>query len=164
MEEIKSDPKTAPASQPVVKPLEEKALPVFDKAVLLSKRALIIYLVVILLGAVSGGIVYGLTASGTARVAGKRVQVIRSETEEGVKDAAAFKDTATGKLVANDGAVTKEGTHIIVRGDQSQNVYLTSSVVDLTKYEGKQIQVWGDTYQAQTAGWLMDVGRVKIVE
>lgn len=164
MEEIKADLKATPASQSVVKPLEEKSLPIFDKAVLLSKRALIIYLVVILLGAVSGGIVYGLTASGTVRVAGKRVQVVKSETEEGVKDAAAFKDTATGKLVPNDGKITQEGTHIIVRDGPSQNVYLTSSVVDLTKYEGKLVQVWGDTYQAQTAGWLMDVGRVKMVE
>ena len=48
-------------------------------------------------------------------------------------------------------------------GDASQNVYLTSSVIDLSKYTGKKVQVWGETFQGQKAGWLMDVGRIKLL-
>ena len=39
-------------------------------------------------------------------------------------------------------------------------VALTSSVVDLSKYEGKKIKVHGETQKALKEGWLMDVGKV----
>jgi len=34
----------------------------------------------------------------------------------------------------------------------------------LDQFVGRKIQIWGETYKAQKAGWLMDVGRVKILE
>ena len=27
-----------------------------------------------------------------------------------------------------------------------------------------KVKVWGETFKGQTAGWLMDVGRVQVVE
>ena len=118
----------------------------------------------VILGVATGYGVYSYKSFGTARIAGKDVEVVNTATEEGIKDAATFKDTATGQLISNDGKITDEGTHILKRGDNSQNVYLTSSVVDLSKYEGKKVQVWGSTYQGQKAGWLMDVGRIKLAQ
>ncbi len=83
--------------------------------------------------------------------------------EFGLKDASTFKDTATGVLEI--GGLDGEGTHKLVReGGPSQTVYLTSSVLDLDQFNGKKIQIWGETNRGQKAGWLMDVGKVKILE
>ena len=35
--------------------------------------------------------------------------------------------------------------------------------VDLSKFIGKKIKVWGATQTAQHAGWLMDVGRIQVL-
>jgi len=74
-----------------------------------------------------------------------------------------FKDTTIGVL--EKGGIDGEGTHHLVReGGPSQNAYLTSSVLDLDQFVGKKVQVWGETFKGQKAGWLMDVGRIKILE
>ncbi len=71
-----------------------------------------------------------------------------------------FKDKAEGIL--KEGGIEGEGTfHLERPGGLSQNVYLTSSTVDLSKFIGKQVTVWGQTMQARTAGWLIDVGLVE---
>lgn len=129
----------------------------------LDRKALLILLVPLLLGALSGYALYRKNTEGKVRLAGKNVEVVQNQTEEGVKDAATFRDTASGTLQENDGKITNEGAYILVRDGPSQNVYLTSSVVDLGKYVGKKVQIWGETFQGQKAGWLMDVGRIKVL-
>lgn len=157
----KSDPLASPRPPAnVVKPLEGDTLAA-DKGTF-GKQAVVYYLVMVVLGLAVGSGVYAFKNYGLTRYAGRDVQVVNTPTEEGVKDASNFKDTATGKVISNDGKITGEGTHILIRGDISQNVYLTSSVIDLSKYENKNVQVWGETYKAQTAGWLMDIGRIKV--
>lgn len=84
-------------------------------------------------------------------------------SEFGSNDLSKFKDTAMGVL--ESGGLDGEGTHKLMReGGPSQTAYLTSSVLDLDQFVGKKIQIWGETFKAQKAGWLMDVGRVKILE
>lgn len=79
----------------------------------------------------------------------------------GTKNTKLFPDDATG--IVREGGVDGEGTHHLERkGGPSQNVYLTSSSVDLTKLVGKTVTVWGKTYAAEKAGWLMDVGYVEV--
>ena len=79
----------------------------------------------------------------------------------GVQDEKTFKDSATGVL--HKGGIDGEGSHQLLRpGGVSQTVYLTSSVIDLDEFEGHQVTVWGETFKGQKAGWLMDVGRVKV--
>jgi hypothetical protein len=74
-----------------------------------------------------------------------------------------FKDSAEGYLEL--GGLDGEGSHKLLRaGGISQTVYLTSSSTDLDKFEGMQVKVWGETFKGQKAGWLMDVGRVKVIE
>ena len=81
----------------------------------------------------------------------------------GSKDTKTFKDCTKGKLIKNDGKITTEGSHILQReGGESQNVYLTSSIVDLEQFLNKTIEVCGETNAAQKAGWLLDVGLVKV--
>jgi len=63
------------------------------------------------------------------------------------------------------GGIEGEGSHKLTReGGESQTLYLTSTVVDLEQFVGRKVQVWGETFAAQKAGWLMDVGRVKVLE
>jgi len=58
-----------------------------------------------------------------------------------------------------------EGTHRLIReGGPSQTAYVTSSTLDLDQFAGRKVQVWGETFRAQKAGWLMDIGRLKILE
>lgn len=157
MDEIKAN--TAPSANPqTIKPLEDT-----ENGGKMNKKPLIILIIVVLFGIVSGYGVYALKTNGTVLVAGKNIEIVNTATEEGVKDAATFRDTATGKLIDNNGKITDEGTHILDRGSDDQNVYLISTVVDLGKYSGKKVQVWGETYKGQTAGWLMDVGRIKVL-
>lgn len=84
-----------------------------------------------------------------------------SATEAGLSDEATFRDSAEGTL--ESGGVDGEGTHHLVReGGESQYVYLTSTVIDLESYVGKKVTVWGETISARKAGWLMDVGKIKV--
>jgi uncharacterized protein (UPF0333 family) len=79
----------------------------------------------------------------------------------GQKNLKLFPDLAEGTL--KKGGIDGEGTHHLVRkGGKDQYVYLTSSVVDLDQYQNKKVKVWGKTYSAQTAGWLMDVGYLEL--
>ncbi len=159
MEEIKVD--QPPLSQEnVVKPL---VVPWALPKISLDRKTLLILLIPVVVGIVSGFLLYKLNTAGTIKLGGKNFEMVQTPTEEGVKDAATFRDTATGNITENDGKITNEGTHILTRGDASQNVYLTSSVIDLSKYVGKKVQIWGETFKGQKAGWLMDIGRIKVV-
>lgn len=80
----------------------------------------------------------------------------------GSDDTKTFKDTTEGTL--KEGGIEGEGQfHLERPGGDSQNVYMTSGTVDLSKLVNKKIKVWGQTQTAQKAGWLMDVGRVEVL-
>ncbi len=103
----------------------------------------------------AGGSIALLQGSTNARSGGA------ASVSYGKKNTELFPDSASGTV--RKGGVGDEGTHHLERrGGPSQNVYLTSSAVDLTKLVGKTVTVWGKTYEAQTAGWLMDVGYVEV--
>lgn len=78
----------------------------------------------------------------------------------GVVDKKTFKDSVEGIL--REGGIDGEGNfHLERPGGVSQNVYLTSTTVDLSNYIGKKVKVWGQTFEGEKAGWLMDVGLVE---
>lgn len=83
------------------------------------------------------------------------------------QDARTFRDFAEGTLKAKpqpkDTEEYTEGTHLLVR-DGAVPVALTSSVVDLSKYEGKKVKVYGESFKAVKEGWLMDVGKIEEVK
>ncbi|MCL5785010.1 MAG: hypothetical protein M1142_06700 [Patescibacteria group bacterium] len=80
------------------------------------------------------------------------------------QDAKTFRDFAEGtiqkKPTSSNPDDYSEGTHLLIR-DGAVPVALTSSVVDLSQYEGKKVKVFGETQKAVKEGWLMDVGRVE---
>ncbi|MEK7525995.1 MAG: hypothetical protein AAB546_00785 [Patescibacteria group bacterium] len=88
---------------------------------------------------------------------------VTGANEAGVADESTFKDTAEGVL--EEGGIDGEGTYHLVRdGGPSKNVYMSSTVIDLGQFKGKKVQVWGQTISGKKAGWLMDVGKIKVLE
>lgn len=80
----------------------------------------------------------------------------------GSDDLEHFKDIAEGEI--KKGGIEDEGSHSLIRpGGESQTVCLTSSLVDLDQLEGRKVKVWGETNTPKTCGWLMDVGRVEVL-
>jgi hypothetical protein len=91
------------------------------------------------------------------------VSSAQAEKTVGIADKKTFKDKAEGTL--KEGGIDGEGNfHLVRPGGISQNVYLTSTTVDLSQYIGKKVRVWGETFSAEKAGWLMDVGLVEILK
>lgn len=130
-----------------------------------TTKMIIVLLIVAFLGVGTG---YFLASNGGklgVPVVGKDAGSLSagSGTVIGSDDLETFKDTTEGVLQV--GGIEGEGQYHLVRpGGESQNVYLTSSIVDLSEFIEKKIKVWGQTQQAQRAGWLMDVGRVEVLE
>ena len=134
--------------------------------VIFTKKLFIILIAAVVLGAMSGYILSnkkGSTGGNTLTSGSIDSSSISKGTVVGSDDTKTFKDVATGAL--KEGGIEGEGQfHLVRPGGVSQNVYLTSSSVDLSKFVGKKIKVWGETQKAQYAGWLMDVGRVEVIE
>ncbi len=83
-------------------------------------------------------------------------------TEAGVEDTSAFPDEAEGVL--KEGGIGGEGTHYLDRAlGPEKNVYLFSTTLNLQSFVDKKVKVWGQTVSGKKAGWLMDVGRIKII-
>lgn len=120
---------------------------------------------VVVVGIVSGYMFAGKSGSSsdtTSTSGGIFNSSVSKGTVIGSDDIKTFKDTAEGVL--KEGGIEGEGAfHLERSGGESQNVYLTSSSVDLSKLVNKKIKVWGQTQKAQYAGWLMDVGRVEVL-
>ncbi|MBI4039953.1 hypothetical protein HY389_01210 [Candidatus Daviesbacteria bacterium] len=122
----------------------------------------------IFLGILIGSVVLGVGA-GYFLSRGSKVQVSNGKVTTAPKtaqqDTKTFRDFAEGVIKKNpppkDPTEYVEGTHLLVR-DNAQPVALTSSVVDLSQYEGKKVKVFGETQKAIKAGWLMDVGKVEV--
>lgn len=80
------------------------------------------------------------------------------------EDNRTFRDFAEGTIQkrseSKNPSEYTEGTHVLER-EGAVPVALTSSVIDLSEYEGKKVKVLGETQKAIKEGWLMDVGKVE---
>lgn len=132
-----------------------------------TPKVIALLVVIVIVGVFSGYLIAGKNNGSVINGGGKTgsnstSSSVASGTVIGSNDTATFKDTAQGTL--KEGGIDGEGAfHLERSGGASQNVYLTSSIVDLSKFVGKNIKVWGQTQKAQHAGWLMDVGRVEVL-
>lgn len=132
---------------------------------LLTPKVLAIFAAFLVLGIGSGYLLSQNTGTSknTAITAEGETAKVEKGAVIGSDDMETFKDTAEG--IMKEEGVDGEGTHHLVRpGGDSQNVYLTSSIVDLSLFIDRKVKVWGQTQKAEVAGWLMDVGRVEVLE
>ncbi len=127
----------------------------------------IVPVISIVLGVGTGFVLAQATPSRSSQSVSGATQVdsVTEHTEQvQQKDAASFRDKAEGVIEKNDvsdGENFASGTHKLIRGDESQTAYLTSSVLDLNEYVGQKVTVYGETFSSSQVGWLMDVGRVE---
>ncbi|MFH1863402.1 MAG: hypothetical protein ABIJ85_00625 [bacterium] len=149
----------------IAQPVQNQAPQILKKFAKPGFKAALPYVVgsllVVLLGVGTGWLLSGRVGKGgnTGAVPGAKVTV----SEAGVDDEANFSNTAEGLL--ETGGVNGEGTHHLTRdGGPSQTVKLTSTTVDLEGFVGKKVTIWGETITARKGGWLMDVGKIKVIE
>ncbi len=127
-----------------------------------SVKKLIIVAVIVGLGTATGYFLSNIKDGKTLISEEGLHKVVKTEKTVGSTDTKTFRDKAEGIL--QKGGIDGEGTHKLIRpGGESQNVYLTSSVINLDDYVGKKVRVWGETFTAQKAGWLMDVGKIEFL-
>lgn len=123
------------------------------------------FIIKIIIGSLIVGIIGGLIFSSMKKSTSTdttKAKTFKGQTI-GIADKKTFKDQAEGYL--KEGGIDGEGSfHLERPGGTSQNVYLTSTTVDLLQYTGKKVRVWGQTFTSQKAGWLMDVGLVEILQ
>lgn len=129
-----------------------------------TNKIILIFFLIIISGIITGFLIY----AGKQLLAGKQTlfslqkSVKKAKSSAGIQDKKTFKDKAEGTL--REGGIDGEGQfHLERPGGESQNVYLTSTTVDLSQYLGKKVRVWGETFKAEKAGWLMDVGSVEVL-
>lgn len=109
------------------------------------------------------GIVFGFGLTKIPKKTTTKLNTEKVTKTVGITDKKTFKDQAEGVL--KEGGIDGEGSfHLVRLGGESQNVYLTSTTVDLSQYLGKKVRVWGETFAAEKAGWLMNVGLVEILK
>lgn len=151
------NPVRNPAPNPVLKPINSSpAVPKMKNMTLA-----LISVVVVLAGIGTGYLLSGVKGKTTGPSVSN--SIVTNENEAGIKDESKFSTTADGVLEA--GGIGGEGTHHLIRGSgPSQYAYLTSSSVDLERFVGKKVQVWGETMSGKKAGWLIDVGKIKVTE
>lgn len=143
--------------------MEDTALPLKTmEAPSLNKIFIGILVASIVLGGVAGFLLSRSNkSSGSAST--PAASTIQAKTAS--QDNQTFRDFAEGTIQKRpdpkDSSEYVEGTHLLVR-DGAVPVALTSSVVDLSQYEGKRVKVFGETQKAIKEGWLMDVGKVEV--
>ncbi|MGI8420448.1 MAG: hypothetical protein ACR2LN_07470 [Candidatus Levyibacteriota bacterium] len=158
-----SAPKTSPAAQ---QSSEERPVMQSFKTQNKGVAGPTVFLVLVLMLALGLGAGYGASVISAKTGTNMVPQVLNPNAPAsgkiyGTGDPSVFKDTAEGTL--KNGGIAGEGAYHLERsGGDSQNVYLTSSSVDLSQFIEKKVKVWGQTQEAQKAGWLMDVGKIEV--
>jgi hypothetical protein len=128
-----------------------------------SGKLILFLIIAVILGLTSGYFLVRSSSTVSNMKNSITASTVSKGTTEGSDDTKTFKDTAEGVL--KEGGIEGEGAfHLERPGGESQNVYLTSSIVDLSKYLNRKLKVWGQTQKAQRAGWLMDVGKIEVVK
>ena len=123
-----------------------------------------------LVGIIAFGVLSGWLLTGGKSSSSRLLQtgVVEGERpkkgeEFGVQNKEVFSDNAVGQVA--EGGINGEGTHRLLRvGGSSQTVFLFSSVLDLDTFIDRRVEVWGETFSAEKAGWLMDVGKLKVLD
>lgn len=168
MEEIKLQPTPTTVSQakPQASPLpsvkktpSQKLSPKFKKFL-----PFILILAIVTAGIISG-LVFSSMSKGSQIASKSAIDEETLSPEQKQSFNQTFRDEAEGTIERND-EMDKyaQGTHKLIRpGGESQTAYLTSSTLDLDEFNGKKVKVFGETFGSSQVGWLMDVGKVEVV-
>lgn len=141
------------AADNLIKPLKNSSQTV--------KAVVAVFALTIALGGVTGYLMANKNPGGTTSPGNSS-----TPPKSAGQDTKTFRDFAEGVIKPKPASSNEysEGTHLLQRANNPTPVALTSSVVDLSQYEGKKVRVYGETQKAVTEGWLMDIGKVEIVK
>jgi len=141
----------------LIKPMNSKK--VFKSKIFMIAASFLVVVAGVATGWFLAGSKTKATDSGSVQVTGLNGEV----KEAGLGDESSYKSNVEGVL--KKGGIKGEGTHYIDRDlGESKYVYLTSSVVDLESFVDKKVTVWGDTISAKYASWMIDVGKIKVMD
>lgn len=139
---------------------EEKITKKISTSEVFTKPLLGVMIAAVVLGVATG---YILSQKSVSKVTNPLVGTPKTPQQ----DIRTFRDFAEGVVktrpAPSNPSEYVEGTHLLQR-EGAVPVALTSSVVDLSQYEGKKVKVFGETQKALKEGWLMDVGRVEEIK
>jgi len=128
-----------------------------------TRLLMTVVIVSVVLGTLTGYIISSNKGNGSLTSAG--IGSLPAKNPQ--SDTRTFRDFAEGvikiKPEPSDPGEYTEGTHLLQR-EGAIPVALTSSVVDLSKFEDKKVKVFGETQKALKEGWLMDVGKVEEIK
>jgi len=169
MEEIKLQP--TPPINPQVNPQAVPQAQTLKKAPSrvptskFKKFLPFILIIVIVTAGIFSGLVFSSRSKSSQLPSGSiaNEESLSPEVQESFNQT--FRDEAEGTIERNDEKDKyAQGTHKLIRpGGESQTAYLTSSTLDLDDYNGKKVKVFGETFGSSQVGWLMDVGKVEVV-
>lgn len=149
-----------PQTPTVVRKLEPASSP--NKNLVLGLISVVVVLAGIGTGYLISGVGKNKSSAGT-NTTGGNTKIVANKNEAGIADESKFSTTTDGELA--EGGIGGEGNYHLIRGSgPSQYAYLTSSSVDLAPFVGKKVQIWGETMSGKKAGWLIDVGKIKVME
>ena len=148
------------SSSSITQPLEPK------KTGKLLTKIVPFLLIIVVIGA---GIFTGLMLTSVNKSKASQGNVLSEENlAPEIKEnfSQTFKDEAEGIVEKNDDFEKyAQGPWKLIRtGGESQTAYLTSSVMDLDEFVGKKVKVYGETFGSDQVSWLMDVGKVEVIE
>lgn len=139
---------------------EEKITKKISTSASFTKPLLGVMIAAVVLGVTTG---YILSQKGGSKATNPLVGTPKTPQQ----DIRTFRDFAEGVVKVRPAPSNLseyvEGTHLLQR-EGAVSVALTSSVVDLSQYEGKKVKVFGETQKAIKEGWLMDVGKVEEIK
>lgn len=142
-------------------PSEQKITKSFSFEPTIKKILLPVLLISIILGGLTGYFLSNRSATPTTKAP------TTEQAKVPQQDTRTFRDFAEGIIRKRSESKSPdeyiEGTHLLER-EGAMPVALTSSVVDLSKYEDKKVKIFGETQKAIKEGWLMDVGRVEEIQ
>ena len=148
------------SSSSITQPMEPK------KTAKFFAKIVPLLLIIVLIGA---GIFTGLMLTSVNKSKASQGNVLSEENlAPEIKEnfSQTFKDEAEGVVEKNDDFEKyAQGPWKLIRtGGESQTAYLTSSVMDLDEFIGKKVKVYGETFGSDQVSWLMDVGKVEVIE
>lgn len=171
LKKLSLSPDTSPSAPPITEPVATGDFKISQSSTPATETKpfpkLPLVIVAVILGVASGFALYKLLPTNPATtgvtVGGQLTDGVKVGDVVGNADEKTFRDHAEG--VVEKGTDSGEGSHSLLReGGPSKTANLTSSVIDLDQFVGHRVEIWGETFSALKSGWLMDVGRIRVLE
>lgn len=160
MEETQTTNQDNSSSEKITQPIE----PSTSGNKLAKIVPVLLIIIVVVIGIATG---FVLSTKNKPSIAGKILlegEGISPEIQENLSQT--FSDEAQGVLEKNTELDRyAQGPWILIRpGGDDQRAFLTSTVLDLDEYIGKEVKVFGETFGSSQVGWLLDVGKVEVID